>query len=467
MKYFPILFQLEQKRCLIVGGGNVGLRRFRALQTAGARVDVISPEFLPELRELLVHADSEMYEQVYDDSLIQQDYFCVIAATDSKLVNQQVAAQARLLGIPVNDASDRSACDFIFPAIIDRDPITIAISNNGSSPVLSKILRRQLNQFLPSAYGELSEFVGQHRAEVNAAIPDEKTRIDFWQHLLQGTIAEAVFSGNHDQAQSLFRQALAEPERFNQAGEVYLIGAGPGDPDLLTLRAFRLIQQSDVVLHDRLVSNEIMALVPARAECIYVGKRRSDHSLPQTDINQLLVEHAQQGKRVARLKGGDPFIFGRGGEEIEKLVDAGVPFQVVPGITAANGCSAYAGIPLTHRDYAQSVQFVTGQLKDGSVDLNWKELIAEDKTLVFYMGLASLPVICASLIEHGMPDDMQVALIEKGTTRDQRVMVSTLKALPRRLDLDEVASPSLFIVGRVVQLADKLRWYQLDSEPFK
>jgi uroporphyrin-III C-methyltransferase/precorrin-2 dehydrogenase/sirohydrochlorin ferrochelatase len=325
--------------------------------------------------------------------------------------------------------------------------------------VLSRILKRQLDQFLPEGYEELSELVGRHRERVKQVLSDERERIDFWQQVLQGAIAEAIFSGNPAQAEALFEAALAAPEQFRRVGEVYLIGAGPGDPDLLTLRAFRLIQQSEVVLYDRLVSPSIMALVPERAERIYVGKRRADHAVQQTDINQLLVDHAMRGKRVARLKGGDPFIFGRGGEEIEKLAAARIPFQVVPGITAANGCSAYAGIPLTHRDYAQSVQFVTGQLKDGSVDLHWPELVSEEKTLVFYMGLSSLPVICASLREHGMADDMNVALVEKGTTREQRVLVSTLAELPERLQQLELSSPSLFIVGRVVQLAEKLRWY--------
>ncbi|MEM7564888.1 MAG: siroheme synthase CysG [Pseudomonadota bacterium] len=464
MQYFPLLFDIEKRRCLIVGGGTVALRRFRALHNAGAIIDVVASEIQPTLRELMENAPGDMIEAKFDQVHLRPEYFCVVAATDCKTLNHEIAECARAMKIPANVASNRKDCDFIFPAIIDRNPITLAISNNGSSPVLSRILRRQLNQFLPAAYGDLSEFVGQHRDRVNQAIPDEKIRAGFWQKLLQGAVAEAIFSGNHDQAQSLFQQALAEPEAYSQVGEVYLIGAGPGDPDLLTLRAFRLMQQSDVVLYDRLVSPEIMALVPEAAERVYVGKRRADHSVPQTDINQLLVDYARQGKRVSRLKGGDPFVFGRGGEEIERLVDAAVPFQVVPGITAANGCSAYAGIPLTHRDHAQSVQFVTGQLKDGTVDLNWPELIADDKTLVFYMGLASLPVICASLVEHGMPDDMQVALVEKGTTREQRVVVSTLSALPRRLERMEVSSPSLFIVGRVVQLADKLKWYQLDAE---
>ena len=463
MQYYPLLFQLESRRCLVVGGGRVALRRCRALLSAGARVDVIAAEVSDELRALLRDSGGELVEQAYADALVSHDYFCIIAATDSAEVNQHVADYARAHRIPVNRADDRKRCDFIFPAVIDRDPITIAISNNGGSPVLSRLMKRQLSQFLPDGYGELSEFVGRHRERVKQALPDERERIDFWQHVVQGAIAEAIFSGNMTQAQALFERALAAPGKFRRVGEVYLIGAGPGDPDLLTLRAFRLIQQSDVVLYDRLVSPQIMALVPARAEQIYVGKRRAEHAVQQADINQLLVDHALRGKRVARLKGGDPFIFGRGGEEIEKLAQAEVPFQVVPGITAANGCSAYAGIPLTHRDYAQSVQFVTGQLKDGSVDLNWPELISEGKTLVFYMGLSSLPVICESLRAHGMAADMDVALVEKGTTREQRVLISTLADLPQRLQQQEVSSPSLFIVGRVVRLAEKLHWYKATS----
>lgn len=465
MKFYPLQFQLEGRHCLIVGGGRVALRRCRSLLSAGARVDVIAPEVGAELRALLRESGGNLVERAYADELAAGDYFCIVAATDVAAVNQQVADYARSRAIPVNRADDRSRCDFIFPAVIDRGPITISITNNGASPVLSRILKRQIDQFLPSGYDQLSEFVGRNRERVKQVLDDEHARADFWQHVLQGAIAEAIFGGNLAQADALFDAALATPEQFRRSGEVYLIGAGPGDPDLLTLRAFRLIQQSDVVLYDRLVSAEIMALVPARAEKIYVGKRRSEHAVQQTDINQLLVEHAQSGKRVARLKGGDPFIFGRGGEEIEKLAAARVPFQVVPGITAANGCSAYAGIPLTHRDYAQSVQFVTGQLKDGSVDLNWPELISEGKTLVFYMGLTSLPVICESLRAHGMDDDMNVALVEKGTTREQRVLVSTLAELPGRLLQLDVSSPSLFIVGRVVQLADKLRWYDPPPAP--
>jgi len=464
MKYFPLFHRIQGRACLIVGGGKVALRRARSLASAGASIDVISPEILQELQTLVARIGGESRQKVFVPEGLTKEYFCIVAATDSREINQQVADFARSLNIPVNVVNNRKQCDFIFPSIVDREPVTVAISNSGSSPVLSRLLKQQLDQFIPDAYGVLSEFVGENRQQVNHSITDARTRIEFWEHVLQGSIAEAIFSGKKQDAQALLKMALSAPEQFNRQGEVYLIGAGPGDPDLLTLRAFRLLQQSDVVLYDRLVSDEVMALVPERTERIYVGKRRAEHSMPQSSINQLLIDHARQGKRVARLKGGDPFIFGRGGEEIEELADAQIPFQVVPGITAANGCSAYAGIPLTHRDYAQSVQFVTGQLKDGSIDLNWPELITTDKTLVFYMGLNSLPLICRSLIDHGMDETMPVALVEKGTSINQRVLVSDLSGLPEALSQQPISSPSLFIVGNVVRLAEKLHWYESDHE---
>ena len=464
MKYFPLFHRLQGKRCLIIGGGKVALRRSRSLAKAGAVIDVMSPEIVPELLTQAEQSGGECQLKAFEPGGVNKNYFCIVAATDSREINQLIADFARDLKIPVNVVNNRKLCDFIFPSIVDREPVTVAISNSGASPVLSRLLKQQLDQFIPDAYGVLSEFVGQNRNEINQSIADAKTRISFWEHVLQGSIAEAIFSGKKQEAQALLRNALKSPEQFNRQGEVYLIGAGPGDPDLLTLRAFRLLQQSDVVLYDRLVSEEIMALLPDSTERIYVGKRRSQHAVPQDNINQLLVDHAKLGKRVARLKGGDPFIFGRGGEEIEELADAQIPFQVVPGITAANGCSAYAGIPLTHRDYAQSVQFVTGQLKDGSIDLNWSELIAIDKTLVFYMGLNSLPLICQSLISNGMDSVMPVALIEKGTTTSQRVLISSLSGLPGLLKEQSISSPSLLIVGNVVKLAEKLHWYESDHE---
>ncbi|MFT5503135.1 MAG: uroporphyrin-III C-methyltransferase/precorrin-2 dehydrogenase/sirohydrochlorin ferrochelatase [Gammaproteobacteria bacterium] len=459
MKYLPLQVRVEKQNCLIVGGGNLALRRLKSLLSAGAIVDVIAPDIQPDIRRYVQSCNGMLIEGYFRPALIKKKYILVVAASSCSETNFQVGAYARENGILVNRVDNADEGDFIFPAVIDRDPITISISNNGASPVLSKLIKRQLSKFIPDSYTDLSKFVRNNRKRVSKKISLDSSRAEFWQHVLQGVIADAISSGDEKLATQLFDRALQNPLDFTCHGEVYLIGAGPGDPELLTLRAFRLIQQSDVILYDRLVSDEIMALVPEQAECIYVGKRRADHSVPQTDINQLLVDHASKGKRVARLKGGDPFIFGRGGEEIEKLVDSKISFQVVPGITAAIGCSAYAGIPLTHRDYAQSVQFVTGQLKDGSINLNWRELIADDKTLVFYMGLNSLPVICQALIENGMSSDMNVALVEKGTTSDQRVLVSILSRLPEQLMELEVLSPSLFIVGRVVKLAEKLHWY--------
>ena len=392
----------------------------------------------------------------------------VSALTDNRQVNQQVAQDARALGLLVNISDLPDEGNVIFGAVIDRAPLTIAINNGGASPVLSSILRQQLEQLVPKAYGQLSRLVGAYRERVKEALPDAKERSVFWHQVLQGPVAEAVFSGKHEDAQDLLHGHLQEIDqgfdKLMNKGEVYLIGAGPGDPDLLTLRAFRLLQKTDVVLYDALVSDGVMALVPEHVERVYVGKRRANHSVPQQGINQLLVDYANQGKRVARLKGGDPFIFGRGGEEIETLAEQQVPFQVVPGITAASGCSAYSGIPLTHRDYAQSVRFVTGQLQDGSVNLAWSELVVEGQTLVFYMGLKGLPVICDALIKHGMDASMPVALIEKGTTQDQRVLVSNLKDLPSMIEAQKVMSPSLFVVGRVVSLHDKLAWFTSSRE---
>ncbi|WP_444997768.1 siroheme synthase CysG [Aliikangiella sp. IMCC44359] len=460
MQFFPFFHRLEQQRCLLVGGGKVALRKARGLLSSGIIIDVLSPEILTGLVELVDESGGTCLRDLFSAELIQQDYQYIIAATDSKIVNAQVAALAKTLNIPVNVVDDQNLCDFIFPAVIDRNPLTIAISNNGSSPILSRLLKQQVNRFVPAAYGYLSEFVGKHRKIVNEHITDEQRRVIFWEQVLQGSIAEAIFSGNHQQAEKMLFDALANLGSFNTSGEVYLIGAGPGDPDLLTLRAFRLLQQADVVFYDRLVSSEVMSLIRPEVEQIYVGKKRSNHSVPQDNINQLLVSYAKQGKRVARLKGGDPFVFGRGGEEIEQLVDDAIPFQVVPGITAANGCSAYAGIPLTHRDYAQSVQFVTGQLKEGHIDLNWQELISPGKTLVFYMGLNSLPIICQSLISNGMEQNMSVALIEKGTTQAQRVFVSTLEKISEESKLNNVSSPTLLIIGHVVKLSEKLQWFE-------
>jgi len=464
MSYFPLFHNTQNLKALIVGGGKIALRRTNSLLDAGVACDILATAVTEPLRTLVESAGGTVTINAYTNDEVMLGYGLILAVTDDRAINQAIAQHAKAMGLLVNVADAPDDGNVIFGATIDRAPLTIAINNGGASPVLSSILRQQLEQFVPKAYGQLSTLVGRYREQVKQSLPSTTDRSSFWHQVLQGAVAEAVFSGKQDEAEALLKKALISANTLGEQGEVYLIGAGPGDPDLLTLRAFRLLQKADVVLYDALVSDGVMALIPPSVERVYVGKRRANHSVPQTGINQLLVEYAQQGKRVARLKGGDPFIFGRGGEEIETLAEQQVPFQVVPGITAASGCSAYSGIPLTHRDYAQSVRFVTGQLRDGSVNLAWPELVVEGQTLVFYMGLKGLPYICEQLIAHGMDATMPVALIEKGTTQDQRVLVSDLTGLTDMIEAEHVMSPSLFVVGRVVSLHAKLAWFASERE---
>ncbi|MCS5558033.1 MAG: siroheme synthase CysG [Oceanospirillaceae bacterium] len=464
MSYFPLFHNTQNLKALIVGGGKIAQRRTKSLLDAGVACDILATAVSAPLCTLVESAGGTVTIDAYTNDEVMLGYGLILAVTDDRAINQAIAQHAKAMGLLVNVADAPDDGNVIFGATIDRAPLTIAINNGGASPVLSSILRQQLEQFVPKAYGELAALVGRYREQVKQSLPSTTDRSSFWHQVLQGAVAEAVFSGKQDEAEALLKKALVSADKLGAQGEVYLIGAGPGDPDLLTLRAFRLLQKADVVLYDALVSDGVMALVPPSVEQVYVGKRRANHSVPQTGINQLLVDYAQQGKRVARLKGGDPFIFGRGGEEIETLAEQQVPFQVVPGITAASGCSAYSGIPLTHRDYAQSVRFVTGQLRDGSVNLAWPELVVEGQTLVFYMGLKGLPYICEQLIAHGMDATMPVALIEKGTTQDQRVLVSNLTGLPDMIEAEHVMSPSLFVVGRVVSLHAKLAWFSSERE---
>lgn len=350
------------------------------------------------------------------------------------------------------------------PSIIDRSPVQIAVSTGGASPVLARLLRSRLESFIPAAYGRLAELVNDYRQRVKQRFSNPDQRRYFWENILQGRVAELLFAGHEEKARSALQDAIDDTDaHYSDPGEVYLVGAGPGDPDLITFRAMRLMQQADVVVYDRLVSEPILDMVRRDAEMIYAGKARDQHTLSQESINQLLVRLAREGKRVLRLKGGDPFIFGRGGEEIETLAEQGIPFQVVPGITAASGCASYAGIPLTHRDYAQSCIFVTGHLKDGSVDLDWENLARPSQTIVFYMGLHSIPVISRELVAHGLPGTTPVALVQQGTTRNQRVYIETLASLQDLTERVELKPPTIIIVGEVVSLHKKLSWFGMKN----
>lgn len=456
MDIFPISLKLQQQPCLIVGGGHIAYRKAVLLAKAGAKVDVLAPEIDVNLLQLVQQSQGQYVQDVFSPSTALRHYRLVIAATDNNLVNQQVFVACEAENVLVNSVDDPPHCRFMVPAIIDRSPLVISVASNGTSPVLSRQIRTQLESTIPHGMGKLAEFSGQWRAAVKQKIVNPDERRIFWEELYASPLKEQVFNDNLEAANQSIQQALAEWQ--TPKGEVYLVGAGPGDPELLTLKALRLMQQADVVIYDRLVSAPILELCRRDAEKVYVGKARSNHAVPQEGINALLVKYAQAGKRVCRLKGGDPFIFGRGGEEIQELYEAGVSFQVVPGITAASGCSAYAGIPLTHRDYAQSVRFLTGHLKEGSPELPWSELVYEHQTLVLYMGLVGLESICEKLIAHGQRADMPVALISKGTTPEQKVVVGTLADIASKVAQHHIQAPTLTIIGEVVNLREQLKW---------
>lgn len=458
MDYLPLFHRLQQQSVLLVGGGEVALRKARLLAQAGARLHVITLELHPELERLLEQTGGSHELRGWQQGDCT-GYVLVVAATENHELNSQVVAETKALNVPVNVVDTPELCSVIFPAIVDRSPLMVAVSSGGHAPVLARLVRAKIETVLPASYGKLAGLAQKYRSAVKQCFDDLQQRRVFWEDTLQGPIAEQVFAGNQQLAEQMVQDKLAGKAQ-PVAGEVYLVGAGPGDPDLLTFKALRLMQQADVVLYDRLVSPEIVEMCRRDADRIYVGKAASNHSLPQDQINQKLVELAKEGKRVLRLKGGDPFIFGRGGEEIEELAENGVPFQVVPGITAASGCSSYAGIPLTHRDYAQSVRFVTGHPKDGNLNLPWTELVSSTQTVVFYMGLGTLPDIARQLVAHGRAANTPVAVVERGTTAQQRVILGTLDDIDKRIVEQKVESPSLIIVGEVVQLKEKLAWFE-------
>ena len=458
MDFLPLFFDLKGKTCLLVGGGTIALRKARLLAKAQACIVAVAPEINEALLTLVESSGGSVLRQHYEAKLL--DGVClVISATDDERVNQTVAADCHARKLPVNVVDNPKLCSVIMPAIVDRSPLIIGVTSGGEAPVLARIVRSKLESLIPAAYGEVAKLASKFREKAKAVFSNGEERRRFWESTLNGPVLEQVLSGNLELAETLVQKKLDNKDLDN-GGEVYLVGAGPGDPDLLTFKALRLMQQAEVVLYDRLVSEPILDMTRKDAERIYVGKKRAEHAMEQGSINQLLVDLALQGKRVLRLKGGDPFIFGRGGEEIELLAQNQIPFQVVPGITAASGCASYAGIPLTHRDYSQSVRFLTGHLKDGTSNLQWHELINDDQTLVIYMGLVGLVHICKELIAHGKSPETPAALIEKGTTAQQEVHIATLESLPEYVLQHEIHAPTLLIIGGVVSLHKKLAWFK-------
>jgi uroporphyrin-III C-methyltransferase / precorrin-2 dehydrogenase / sirohydrochlorin ferrochelatase len=458
----PIFMKIADRHCVVVGGGDVALRKISMLLKVNAQVLVCSPDLHTDLQALLDEGKIRHQPAIFHPDQLQGASL-VIAATDDMAVNQAVSEAATALNIPVNVVDSPALCTFTMGSIIDRSPVVIAISSEGNAPVLARYIRTKIETMLPATYGRIAAIAGEFREAVKAKFATTEARRHFWEAVLQGPVVERVLSGQEQAAREMLENLIQRADVDKPQGEVYLVGGGPGDPDLLTFRALRLMQQCDVCVYDKLVSPEVMALVRRDADLVYVGKARDQHTMPQEGINDLLAKLALEGKRVLRLKGGDPFIFGRGGEEIETLMAHGVPFQVVPGITAANGVSSYAGIPLTHRDYSQACLFITGHLRDGTVDLDWEAMVRPKQTVVIYMGLVGLAQICQQLIAHGLPPTMPAAVVQEGTTQQQRVVVGNLADLAEKVTMAEMKPPCLVIVGEVVKLREKLNWFKTDN----
>ncbi|TAK37354.1 MAG: uroporphyrinogen-III C-methyltransferase [Betaproteobacteria bacterium] len=457
--YFAAFLNLRGKPGLVVGGGEVAAAKTETLLRSGVRVSVIAPQLCPRLAELTVlGAVRHEAKRFQPGDLVGAEV--VIAATDDPAVNEAVSAAAKSLRVPVNVADNAELSAFIMPAVVDRVPVQIAISTGGASPVLARRLRAAIESAVPYAFGRLAALAARFRPASKQRHPDAMARRRFWERVVEGPIADLVLAGQEQQALEALQRELAPgaaPESLK--GTVYLVGGGPGNPELLTLRALRVLQHADVLLYDNLVSPAIVDLARREAERVYVGKKAADHALSQDQINDLLVHHARAGKRVVRLKGGDPFIFGRGGEEIETLASRRISFEVVPGVTAASGASAYAGIPLTHRDYAHACVFVTGHLQDGEPELDWDALAAPRQTIVVYMGVRALPQICRRLVAHGLAPEHPAVIVQGATGERQRVLTGTLATLAEIAAREKVKPPALVIIGEVVRLREKLAWY--------
>jgi len=453
--YFPIFLRLANEPVLVVGGGVVAERKVDLLLRTSAQVRVVAPELVAGLAERaaageITHIAREFSPEHLDGVRL------AIAATDKHAINAWVARQAERRNIPVNVVDDRELSRFIVPAIVDRSPVVVAVASSGDAPVLTRRLRERLESFLPQRLGVLAKLAGKLRPTIKERIESPARRRKFWEDFFDGSLAADVLAGRSVDAEEI---ASTLRTGGQQSGEVALVGAGPGDPGLLTLRALRALQNADVILYDRLVSAEVLDLARRDAERINVGKSAGAAQVSQAEINTLLVQLAQQGKRVCRLKGGDPFIFGRGGEELEALAAAGVRFEVVPGVTAAAGCAAYAGIPLTHRDHAQSLVFVTGHTKEDGNTIDWDHLAQPAQTVVFYMGLGQLERIVSQLRAHGAPESRAAAIVEQGTRAEQRVVTGTLADLAQKSRQAGIQSPALLIVGEVTRLHATLQWF--------
>ncbi|RTF51995.1 siroheme synthase CysG [Serratia marcescens] len=463
MDYLPIFADLKQRPVLVVGGGDVAARKVDLLQRAGAEIRIVAQSLSPELEQQRQQGQLLWLGTTFDPQQLDE-VFLAIAATDDNALNAAVFAEADKRRVLANVVDDQPRCSFIFPSIIDRSPLVVAVSSSGQAPVLARLLREKLEALLPASLGQMAQVAGRWRGQAKQRLASIGERRRFWEKAFGGRFATLVANGQTAQAERQLEQDLQSFAAGDEGaqGEIALVGAGPGDVGLLTLRGLQVMQQADVVLYDHLVSGEILDLVRRDAERICVGKRAGAHSVIQEETNRLLVELAQQGKRVVRLKGGDPFIFGRGGEELQVAAAAGIPFQVVPGVTAAAGATAYAGIPLTHRDHAQSVTFITGHCRPDGDGLDWADLARARQTLAIYMGTMKAADISQRLIAHGRAADTPVAVISRGTRADQQVQIGTLDQLEHLAQ--RAPLPALLVIGEVVELHHQIAWFGHQSQ---
>jgi uroporphyrin-III C-methyltransferase / precorrin-2 dehydrogenase / sirohydrochlorin ferrochelatase len=465
MEQLPIFLDVRGKRALVVGAGEIAARKVRLLVKAGARVAVITAadrdeKGCEELEAMAVRGEVELLRRAFTGADLD-GCVLVFVATDRQDLQVTVAEAARSAGIPVNVVDNKRLCTFIMPAIVDRDPITVAVSSAGSAPVLARSIRENIEAMLPPNLGRLARFADRFRGAVKANFQSGGARRRFWEGFFSGPVAASVLEGDELRAGERMLEMVNRPDRLDSRGMVFIVGAGPGNPDLLTLRALRLMQEADVIVYDRLVSAAILEYARRDADHINVGKAKGAHAVSQDAINAILVREARAGRRVVRLKGGDPFIFGRGGEERDFLMRAGISVEIVPGITAATGCAAAAGIPLTHRDHAHAMTVVTGHGRDGEPDVDWAALARLRQTLVVYMGGSTAGRIASRLTAHGMDPATPVAVIANGTRREQAVRVGPLSRLGSLAASLDHGAPAVLVIGEVARKADA--WAAADA----
>jgi uroporphyrin-III C-methyltransferase/precorrin-2 dehydrogenase/sirohydrochlorin ferrochelatase len=456
MKRFPLFVNLDKLPVLVVGGGDIAERKINLIIKANANVEVLARKFTPNVEQIISKKKLKKIKKSLDISTLSSNYSLIIAATDNKQVNKKLFNFAKKNNILINVVDQPELCTCTFGSIVERGDLVVAISTGGSAPVFARNLREKLETLLPQSTKQLIDFSSTIREKVIRSFSQFNKRRIFWELFFDAFATKKNITKSN---LTKLSNQLIKSLRNKNSGEVFLVGAGPGDPELLTLRSLHLIQKADVCIYDNLVSKDILELVRRDAQMIYAGKLRNNHTIEQKEINKLLVNYAKKGLRVLRLKGGDPFMFGRGGEEISELMAKKIKFQVVPGITAAIGVAAYAGIPLTHRDYSQSCIFITGHEKNGELNINWNNLINENQTIVIYMGLNSLPSIVQNLIDYGMRKNMPIAVVQEGTTENQKVVVSTISRVNAKILKTDIQSPAIIIIGEVVKLRKTIKWF--------